>query len=109
MQTLQQKTRKFVDNYHPDTHSLTALRLDKVLRVGILGDDARMGRMAAHRNFGIYALFQHNCERSIRGCAHFQFFSDLIIAGASFGGAHISLIELVIECLPIVHLAVKTA
>ena len=73
-----------------------------------------MGRMAAHRNFGIYALFHHNCERSIRGCAHFkiagvEFCGDLIIAGASVGVAHIGLIELVIECLPIVPLAVKTA
>ena len=73
MQTLQQKTRKICHNYHADIHSLTALRLKiKVLRVGILGEDARMGRMAAHRNFGIYALFHHNCERSIRGCAHFK-------------------------------------
>ena len=71
MQTLQQKTRKFVNSYHADIHSLTALRLKiKVLRVGILGEDARIA--AAHRNFGIYALFHHNCERSIQGCAHFK-------------------------------------
>jgi hypothetical protein len=31
------------------------------------------------------------------------------MAGASVGVAHIGLIELVIECLPIVPLAVKTA
>ena len=38
-----------------------------------------------------------------------NFFGDLIIAGASAGVAYIDLIELVIECLPIVHLGVQTA
>jgi hypothetical protein len=90
-------------------HSLTALR-DKVLRVGILGEDTRM---AAHRNFGIYALFHRNCERSIQGCAHFQGSRRLIssviwiIARVSVGVARINLIEHIIEYLPIVHVGLE--
>jgi len=38
-----------------------------------------------------------------------DFFQDLVIACASVGVAHIDLIEHVIECLPIVHLAIQTA
>ena len=38
-----------------------------------------------------------------------DFFRDLIIASASVGVACVNLIELVIECLPIVHFAVETA
>ena len=104
-----EKPEKFVNNHHADIHSLTALR-DKVLRVGILGEDARM---AAHRNFGIYALFHHNCERSIQGCAHFQGSRRLIssviwiIARASVGVARINLIEHIIEYLPIVHVGLE--
>ena len=46
------KPEKFVNNYHADIHSLTALRLKiKVLRVGILGEDARMGRIGGTPQF----------------------------------------------------------
>jgi hypothetical protein len=38
-----------------------------------------------------------------------NFFRVLVIADASVGVAHIDLIEFVMECLRIVHLAVKTA
>ena len=34
---------------------------------------------------------------------------DLVIARGSVGFAHIDLIEHVIECFPIVHLAIQTA
>ena len=105
------KPEKFVNNYHADIHSLTALEFKiKVLRVGILGEDARM---AAHRNFEIYALIHHNCERSIQGCAHFQGSRRLIssmiwiIARASVGVARINLIEHIIEYLPIVHVGLE--
>jgi hypothetical protein len=37
-----------------------------------------------------------------------DFFRHLIIARASVGVAHIDLIEHFIECLPILHLGVKT-
>ena len=48
MQTLQQKTRKFLQIYYTDIHSATALRLKiKVLRVGILGEDCLNGGDAA--------------------------------------------------------------
>ena len=56
-----------------------------------------MGRMAAHRNFGIYALFHHNCERSV----------IWIIARASVGIARINLIEHIIDYLPIMHVGLE--
>ena len=67
------KPEKFVNNYHADIHSLTALRL----KIGFCGSGsvARMPEWAEwrhNRSFGIYALFHHNCEGSIRGCAHFK-------------------------------------
>lgn len=57
---------------------------------------------------------RQNYERFIQGCGRFtiaasDFFQDLVIACASVGVAHIDLIEHVIECLPIVHLALQTA
>jgi hypothetical protein len=38
-----------------------------------------------------------------------DFFRDFRIASASLGVAYVNLIELVIECSPVVHFAVKTA
>lgn len=38
-----------------------------------------------------------------------EVYQDLVIARASVGVAHVDLIEHVIECLPIVHLAIQTA
>ena len=51
MQTLQQKTRKFVNNYHPDTHSLTALRFK--IRFCVSGSLATMPEWAEWRHTAI--------------------------------------------------------
>jgi hypothetical protein len=69
--------------------------------------------MAEYRNFGIYALFHHNCEHFIQGCAHFQGSRSLIssviwiIARASVGVARINLIERIIDYLPIGHVGLE--
>jgi len=51
VQTLQQKTRKFVDNYPADINSLTALRLKKGFYVS--GSLARMPEWAEWRHTAI--------------------------------------------------------
>ena len=50
-----------------------------------------------------------NCgTQRFRICALFHH-KDLVIARASVDVAHIDLIEHIVECLPIVHLAIQTA
>ena len=108
------KPENFVTFIMTDLHSVTAptLKIQRCLRVGTLGEDARI---AARTQFRICAPFHHNCETLHLRLRHFQASRRLIssgiwiIARASVGVAHIDLIELVVECLPIVHLAVKTA